>query len=90
MGITAYTVRPPEAPRDKPVISHFVEAELDGILAALRDQAPAERGQLLRRAHALLPALRAVADAPRSRARERILSRGAHLRVARLAVGLDE
>lgn len=35
-------------------------------------------------------ALRAVADAPCSRARERVLSRGAHLRVARLAVGLEE
>ena len=39
VGITAYTVRPPEAPREKPVISHFVEADLDGILELAPDLA---------------------------------------------------
>lgn len=32
VGITAYTVRPPQAPQEKPVISHFIEADLDGIM----------------------------------------------------------
>ena len=39
VGITAYTVRPPEAARDKPIISHFLEADLDGILALEPDLA---------------------------------------------------
>jgi ATP-dependent DNA helicase RecG len=39
-------------------------AELDAILAALREGAPREHERLLRRAHALLPALRDAAAAP--------------------------
>ena len=39
VGITAYTVRPPEAVRDKPVIAHFVEADIDGIMALEPDLA---------------------------------------------------
>jgi iron complex transport system substrate-binding protein len=39
VGITAYTVRPPQAPREKPVISHFIEADLDGIMALEPDLA---------------------------------------------------
>jgi len=31
VGITEYTVRPPAAPRDKPVVSQFLTADLDGI-----------------------------------------------------------
>jgi iron complex transport system substrate-binding protein len=39
VGITAYTVRPPQAPREKPVISHFLEADLDRIVALEPDLA---------------------------------------------------
>jgi ATP-dependent DNA helicase RecG len=39
-------------------------AELEGILTALRRRPPEEHGALLRRAHALLPALREAASAP--------------------------
>ncbi len=39
VGITAYTVRPPQAPREKPIISHFLEADLDGIVALQPDLA---------------------------------------------------
>ena len=37
VGITAYTVRPPQALHAKPVISHFLEADLDGIMALAPD-----------------------------------------------------
>jgi iron complex transport system substrate-binding protein len=39
VGITAYTVRPPRAAREKPVIARFVEADVDGILALEPDLA---------------------------------------------------
>jgi iron complex transport system substrate-binding protein len=37
VGITAYTVRPPQAPREKPVISFFQTADLEGIEALAPD-----------------------------------------------------
>lgn len=39
VGITAHTVRPPQAPREKPVVSHFLEADLDAIVALEPDLA---------------------------------------------------
>jgi len=39
VGITAYTVRPPQALREKPAVSHFLEADLDGIVALEPDLA---------------------------------------------------
>lgn len=37
VGISAFTVRPPEAKRDKPVVSQFVRAKIDDIVALKPD-----------------------------------------------------
>jgi iron complex transport system substrate-binding protein len=37
VGITAYTVRPPRAAREKPIVSRFVEADIDAIVALTPD-----------------------------------------------------
>lgn len=36
-GITAYAVRPPEAKKSKPVVSHYTDAKIDAILALKPD-----------------------------------------------------
>jgi iron complex transport system substrate-binding protein len=37
VGITAYTIRPPQASGEKPVVSHFIQADIDRIVALQPD-----------------------------------------------------